>query len=273
MQYLKKQIKKSFAGWLYREKTAPAAFQKLVDTSITHSNPSSAVADLFTYHGEDGIIQNIISKLKNVPPLFVDIGSGDCIKSNCAALAVHCKWKGIFIDNNALILTIGKRFYSGLHLSQNVQFSKAFVTAENVNDLLRKANITGYIGLLSIDIDGNDYWIWKALTVIQPFIVVIEAKVEFGYKKVVVPYSLTNHHSYHKEYNGASVEALRKLGRDKGYTLIAANPQGYNLFFIRTEDVNNSFREIESSAILQHPETINSFYPDHFFEQHPFITP
>lgn len=275
MSILKNTIKRSIAPWWYQRKTKQAAYQKLVQAAVQqkHNDPSAAAADLFTYHGEDGIIQNLVSRLQNVPPLFVDIGAGNCIVGNCATLAVHNKWKGVFIDDNAAQLSIGKKFYSHLQMLQQLQFVKKYVTPQNIDTLLQEEEITGEIGLLSIDIDGNDYWVWQAVTCIRPAIVVIEAKVEFGFKNIVVPYSASNHHSYHKQYNGASVEALRKLGVEKGYTLVASNPQGYNLFFVRNELLNQSLPERKTTAILQHPETTQSFYPETFFEQHSFIQP
>ena len=130
----------------------------------------------------------------------------------------------------------------------------------------------GKIGLLSIDIDGNDYWIWDSLEIIRPAIVVIEAKVEFGMKSIVVPYSNENHHRFDKRYNGASVEALHKLGVRKGYTLVGANAHAYNLFFIDNMYLKPPFQAVETATLLQHPETIKSLYPASFFESHTFVS-
>ena len=275
MQYFKNRIKKKWAYLIYRQKVKPQAYEKLKAQSVVenHIRASDAIANLFTYHGEDGIIQKIIHLLPKVSPIFVDVGSGNCITSNCATLAVHNKWKGLFIDNNDLLLSIGVGFYKRLKLSENLQFAKAFVTPESVNGLLNQQGFYGPVGLLSIDIDGNDFWVWKAINIIQPSIVVIEAKVEFGLKNLVVPEGTTNHHQYNKKYNGASVVALKTLGASKGYTLIAANPLGYNLFFIRKDLVTYLLPEIRVEETLQHPETIKSFYPESFFKNHTFVSP
>lgn len=99
----------------------------------------------------------------------------------------------------------------------------ACINTGNINDLISNYGYTGAIGLLSINIDGNDYWIWKAIEIIEPLVVMIEAKVEFGLRNIVVPYSEKNHHCYDKMYNGASVEALKNFGLQKGYTLVGAN--------------------------------------------------
>ncbi|MEQ1676524.1 MAG: hypothetical protein ABL876_07480 [Chitinophagaceae bacterium] len=212
---MKQFIKKYFGHWIYRRQVAAVRknelenwvnqFQgktgiKLADTSF----------NVFTYHGEDGILAYLISQLKDVPKTFVDIGSGDCIKSNCANLAVHFGWQGIFIDKDPKQLSVGKCFYKDkIKQGASIRFTEAEVTTGNVNQLITDAVYKNNVGLLSIDIDGNDYWIWKAIESIQPEVVLIEAKVEFGYKSLVVPYGQQNHHSADREYNGASVAAIK----------------------------------------------------------------
>lgn len=273
VQRLKKIVKKYFSAWLYRRQLEPAAYRRLQEAAGDAATPpGEASADLFTYHGEDGIIQNLLQHLGGVPGYFVDIGSGDCIKSNCSTLAVHEGWKGVFFDADKSNLAIGRRFYKTISLQKGLQFSQAFVSPQNVNGLLAQAGAPPEIGLLSIDIDGNDYWIWEALQA-RAQIVVIEAKVEFGEKEIVVPYSPQNLRAVDIAYNGASVEALRRLGERKGYTLVAANRYGYNLFFIRREAVKPPLRALSSAEVLLHPDTVRSFYDDAFFSQHSFVRP
>ena len=275
MQLLKTWIKRNFASQLYRHKCKREAgelFRSWIHSfSIDPDFPVQAASrDLFTYHGEDGIIAWLLSRLKDVPPVFADIGSGDCIKSNCASLAVHAGWTGYFIDSNDQQLEIGKSFYqkAGKGISF-FSFINEKVTPFNVNDLLKKAGISGKTGLLSIDIDGNDYWIWKALDVIQPRIVVIEAKVEFGPGNYAVPYGDFNHHSGDARYNGASVDAFRRLGLEKGYKLVAANKQGYNLFFVQEQE---NIKTMSVEEVLSDPDTQQSFYKEDFFNSHRFVT-
>lgn len=227
-----------------------------------------ASGDMFTYHGEDGIIEYLIQQLPAIPRVFADFGSGDCIKSNCARLAVHENWRGVFVDMNSKQLALGKRFYKN-HLGgeKQLQFVEAKITPDNCNTILEEAGITGDIGLLSVDIDGNDIWIWKAISCIRPEIVVIEAKVEFGLADRAVPYSDRNHASADRMYNGASVEAFRKAGKQKGYMLVGANRQGYNLFFVREP---HSLPELTTAEILAADEIQQSFYEEEFFTAHTF---
>ena len=275
MHSFKAFIKKYFSGWKYYRQNQAAKrsdmdawHNRLREKSITKLCEASY--DNFTYHGEDGIILYLLNQMADVPSVFVDIGAGDCIKSNCANLAVHYGWEGIFIDKSEKQLAIGKRFYqSVVDKGQKIRILNETVLADNVNEILSRAGMNGEIGLLSIDIDGNDYWIWKAIEKIKPRIVVIEAKVEFGKNDLIVPYSGDNHHSVDKMYNGASVEAIRKLGKMKGYKMAGSNRQGYNLFFVRQEE---NVIEESVDSVLSDPETIQSFYPESFYTTHKFIT-
>ena len=276
MPDIKKKIKKILSHWLYRKQISPQAFKKLLsDLPSANSllSPSYPQGNLFTYHGEDGIIQYIIQHIKSIPPIFVDIGAGDCIKGNCSTLAIHNNWNGLFIDADEENLEIGKRFYKKVKRGNynKLKFINEYISPANVNKLIENAGIKGSIGLLSIDIDGNDYWIWKAIDIINPKIIVVEAKVEFGNRSIVVPYSEKNNRNFDLQYNGASVEALKRLGLAKGYRLVAANQEGYNLFFIKNEDFNEPFKEWDTTIILQDKDTIASFYNEDFFNQHRFI--
>ncbi|MBP6214916.1 MAG: hypothetical protein KA399_01845 [Chitinophagaceae bacterium] len=273
MLSIKTWIKRNFSEWIYYRNKTPDRksemenwLNELCRRQISKLSDSSY--NNFTYHGEDGILLYLLRQIKDVPNIFVDIGSGDCIKSNCANLAVHYGWDGVFIDKNDKQIDIGKRFYHTMIIrGRNIRFLEQMIIPENVNNLLENAGMGGEIGLLSIDVDGNDYWIWEAIKVIKPRIVVIEAKVEFGTRNVIVPYGDHNHYSVDKMYNGASVEAIRRLGLAKGYKLIGANKQGYNLFFVKIEE---NIKPASTEDVLSDTETIKSFYPEFFFTEHKF---
>lgn len=273
MQNLKQWVKANFPGIVYGSRMGTRG--RLLVENHTRSlmlNPpasiSDAALDVFTTEGEDGIIQYVLSKMQQVPKFFVDIGSGDCIKSNCAFLALHSGWDGIFLDQDNRQLNVGRKFYNQkIQKGQTLRMIPGKITPGNINKILMQEQAPTETGLLSIDIDGNDYWVWKAITVIRPHIVVIEAKVEFGNRNLVVPAGDHNHHSIDPRFNGASVEALRLLGKEKGYKLIGANKPGYNLFFVQEEC---ALQEVATSDVLGDPETKASFYPDSFFTSHTF---
>jgi hypothetical protein len=273
MQAIKQWIKKYFGQQIYRSQLSPARKNEMEQwTAQWKDKPATKLSDtsfdIFTYHGEDGIIQYLLNKLKSVPASFVDIGAGDCIKSNCATLAVHNNWEGVFIDKDEKQLSVGNYFYrQRIAKGAKIRFIAAEVKAENISTQLQKEGLSGPVGLLSVDIDGNDFWIWKAIEDLQPAIVVIEAKVEFGLRSIAVPCGPANHYSIDAMYNGASVEAFRKLGLLKGYKLAGANKQGYNLFFVKQDA---AIPEAATAEILNDPDTKKSFYPEQFFNTHRF---
>jgi len=274
MQGIKNWVKRNFAGLLYGRKKDPARKIALLEHLRAYDNKiperlSDASFDIFTYHGEDGIISYLTHLLKQVPPVFIDAGAGNCITGNCSTLAIHFRWKGIFIDKDEKQIETGKRFYRDLLKDgSGINFISNTITPQNINALISSTGIEGEIGLLSIDIDGNDYWIWKANDIVRPRIVVVEAKVEFGEMDLIVPFGKNNHRSSDIRYNGASVEALRKLGEKKGYKLVGANKQGYNLFFVQQHE---AIPAVTAKDVLWNPDTIDSFYPAEFFKQHKFV--
>ncbi len=237
----------------------------LEDSGVGHL--PDAAFDIYTDMGEDGIIAYLLSKMENVPTYFLDIGSGNCVRSNCATLAVHLGWQGVFIDKNEKQLEIGKKYYAKRPAGAKVKFIGAEVRPDTINKILEDTELPGEIGVMSIDIDGNDLWIWKAIENVRPRLVVIEAKVEFGFRKIAVPYSQSNNNGIDKMFNGASVEAMREIGKQKGYKLVGSNRPGYNLFFVQEKE---ALRAEDTAIILSNVETIDSFYPEKFFAKHHF---
>ncbi|MCX5829848.1 MAG: hypothetical protein NTV58_17915, partial [Deltaproteobacteria bacterium] len=108
--------------------------------------------------------------------------------------------------------------------------------------------------LMSMDIDGNDYWIWDALTVVEPRVVIIETHIEFGMNSIVVPYDKDYvHPGKHPEYFSASPGAMEKLARKKGYRLVGANNYGFNTIYIKDGIGEDILPAVSVENILQHP--------------------
>jgi hypothetical protein len=129
----------------------------------------------------------------------------------------------------------------------------AFINRDNINDLIGLGQFGGEIGILSIDIDGNDYWVWQNISIVKPVIVVCEYNAVFGdLRRVTIPYQAdfqrTRAH-YSNLYFGASLEALIDLGNKKGYTFIGTNRNGCNAFFVRndrSQEILTAIQEISS---------------------------
>jgi hypothetical protein len=281
--YFKNPIKKYLAPWRNRHRYAPAVQisqrQLLLDyqnslksgTRITLHDTGFKV---FSQHEEDGLIFFLIAATGNIPRVFVDIGASDGINSNCANLAVNLGWHGLFIDADAKAIERGKYFYRKIPdpWSYKPLLTCRKVTAENINEIIRTSGISGDIGLLSIDIDGNDYWIWKAIHSIEPIIVIVEANVEMGLQHLVVPYEANfNHSERDPVYHGASVNAFIALGREKGYRLVGANQYGHNLLFVRDGYANDHLPEVDAESVLQHPSAQQSFALFERIRNRPFV--
>ena len=217
---------------------------------------------VFSQFEEDGKLLYIFSILGMGKKTFVDLGSNDCVNSNCANLAVHFNWKGLFVDGDKNLIEIGKKFYKKTpnFWSYKPKFVHAFLTKKNVNNIIQTEGFKGEIELLSIDIDGNDYWIWESLEIIQPKVVIIECQLAFGLEEKVIPYredfkeDVRNSNNY-----GASALALQKLGKQKGYRLVGANEYGNNLFFIKNGLAEVQLPEVSVESLLQHPFAIEKY--------------
>jgi hypothetical protein len=113
----------------------------------------------------------------------------------------------------------------------------AWVTRENIDELITTNGFAGELDLFSLDLDGNDYWIWEAMTACAPRIVILEYNSMFGPdRSVTVPYDAAfDRHRHHTMYYGASLTALTRLGARKGFRLVAVEPTGVNAFFVRSD--------------------------------------
>ncbi len=190
------------------------------------------------------------------PKIFIDIGSSNGINSNCANLALNMGWHGLFIDGNKEGIAEGRKFYEN-HPDTTLfppVFVEAFITRENINKLILDAGFTGSVGIMSIDIDGNDYWVWEAVNVADPAVVIIETHIEFGMRDIVVPYDAKYFYpGKHPDYHGASHVAMVKMGNRKGYRLVGSNRYGFNLIFVKKGLHEDRVPEVSLESVLQHP--------------------
>jgi hypothetical protein len=197
---------------------------------------------VFSQFGEDGIIQYLIRRA-NIPPhlrRFVEFGVESYVEANTRFLLMNNNWKGLVIDGSEAYVAAIREY--PIYWMHDLTAIAAFIDADNINDLIRNAGFGGEIGLLSVDIDGVDYWVWDRLDVVTPIIVIVEYNSIFGSQRAVtVPYEATfvrskAHYSY--LYSGCSLKALELLGRRKGYSLVGSNSAGNNAFFVRNDYLN-----------------------------------
>ncbi|HKK63563.1 MAG TPA: hypothetical protein VJ951_13440 [Bacteroidales bacterium] len=216
---------------------------------------------VFSQFEEDGKLLFVFSLIGMTNKTFVEIGSDDGVNSNSANLYFNFGWRGLFIDGNKKSVKRGRKFFSKFPHPWHYKpkFICASVNRENVNELIEGAGYAGEVGLLSIDIDGNDYWVWDAITIIDPQVVIIETHNEFGMNNIVVPYD--KDYSYpgkHPIYHGASPVAMTKLANRKGYRLVGANELGFNFIFVKNGLVDDEIPEVSVESVLQHPSAIEA---------------
>lgn len=233
-------------------------------------------ARIYSQFEEDGILLYLDAVLEIENPIFLDVGAADGINSNCANLALNLGYTGVFIDGNRDSIERGRRYY-GNHPDTTLwppTFVEAFITRENINELITSAGLSGMIGVMSIDIDGNDYWVWEAINVVDPAVVVIETHIEFGMRDIVVPYDAN--HVYpgkNPDYFSASPVAMVKLAKRKGYRLVGSNRYGFNLFFVRNGLHENRVPEVALESILQHPRYFSRLKRFDAIQDWVYVTP
>ena len=261
---IKNFLKKHFLITKIRQRFNPAVqigqrqlFLKYQEQVKTGQLPNIADTGfrVFSQFEEDGKLLFIFSVLGMSQKTFVEIGSDDGVNSNSANLYFNFGWHGLFIDGNPKSITRGKRFFSKYPHPFFYQptFICDLVKRENVNDLIKKGGYEGEVGLLSIDIDGNDYWVWDAIDVIDPQVVIIETHSEFGLENIVVPYDPDYFYpGKHPVYHGASPIAMTNLAKKKGYRLVGANDLGFNFIFVKNGLADELIPEVSVESLLTH---------------------
>jgi hypothetical protein len=192
---------------------------------------------VFSQFGDDGILQYLVHLLGPMEDRFIEFGVQDYSESNTRFLLQNDNWRGLVIDGDARnVERIRAQDYSWRN---DLTAVCAFVDRDNVNGLFREHGFAGRIGLLSVDIDGNDYWVWEAVEAVDPVVVVCEYNAVFGpTHAVTVPYDPTFQRTRAHSSNlfwGASLRALCLLAERKGLSFVGANGAGNNAYFVRKD--------------------------------------
>lgn len=223
------------------------AFQQ---RSIISHNLSDYEFRIFSQWGEDGILQFLTRNISLRNKTFIEFGVEDFFESNCRFLMMKDLWRGFVIDGSAA--NISRLRSSYFYWRYQLRSVASFITAENICELLEESEFEKDTGILSIDLDGVDYYILESLKNWHPAILIVEYNAAFGNSHAVsVPYDpafvrKTKHYS--NLYSGASLPAFRYLATQRGYALVGVNSMGSNAFFVRRDLLNDIVREIDSEA-------------------------
>ena len=200
---------------------------------------------VYSQFGDDGIIQYLIHQLQPKVQSFVEFGVESYAEANTRFLLVNNNWRGLVMDGCTDSMQALRK--DSIYWRHELTAVGAFIDRDNINQLISDNGFAGEIGLLSVDIDGNDYWVWQRIECIKPTIVIAEYNAVFGYCDAVsVPYSPTfvrgQAHASHL-YWGCSLPALIHLANQKGYAFVGCNSNGNNAYFICREHLG-AFREL-----------------------------
>ena len=244
--------------WLRTRHVEPAVQAVLRELYLDRESlpyPERLIAQRFrlaSQNQEDGITAALIREAGAGTRRFVEIGSG-LSGGNSAFLAREWGWTGLMVDGQARMAQVRRRF-------PGVTAVSAWVTRDNINELIAANAMGGEVDVFSLDLDGVDYWIWEAMTACSPRIVILEYNSMFGPDRAVtVPYNETfDRHAHHTMYYGASLMALTRLSARKGYRLVAVEPTGINAFFLRNDvaphipacDPRQAYRVLERHDLL-----------------------
>lgn len=201
---------------------------------------------VFSQWGDDGIIQWLAGNLEFPNRTFVEFGVENYRESNTRFLMMNNNWSGLVMDGSEANVAqiVNSEYFWKYALSAKA----VFIDTDNINGLLSSSGLAGEVGILHIDVDGNDYWIWKAIDAISPIVAILEYNSVFGTDRpITIPYDKdfqrTRAH-FSNLYYGASLSALNRVSAHKGYSFIGCNSAGNNAYFVRKDKLNDAVREV-----------------------------
>ncbi len=204
---------------------------------------------LCSQNGEDGILKELLFRIGALSRFFVEVGVGSGEECNTALLARSYGWSGVMIEENDLRYERLTERYDGMP----VRTVHQKITRANVAAIFRDSEVPNEFDVLSIDIDGNDYWIWEALSGYRPRIVIIEYNAAIRPpRQWIMPYDSPDA-SLANMFFGASLQSYAILGGRLGYALLGTDNRGVNAFFIR--------RDLLTSAMLPEVSPIDAYHP------------
>jgi len=211
-------------------------------------NLSEVEFQVFSQFGDDGIIQYLVDKLPIKNKTFIEFGVEDYKESNTRFLLINNGWSGFVMDGDEKNV---QQICSGqLYSFYDLRAKQCFITKENINDVIRSVGFNEEVGILSVDIDGNDYWVWNEINVIKPSIIITEYNSLFGFEDpITIPYKpdFVRGRGTPLNFYGTSLKAAVLLAKERGYFFIGCNTAGNNAYFIH-ESLRSSCPIAEKTA-------------------------
>lgn len=197
---------------------------------------------VFSQNGEDGVLAEILTRVGAGERFFVEFGVESGREGNCVSLADVFGWRGLFLDCDEI-------FFPELELKYRandaVRTMQAMVTPENAEELFATCGVPLEPDVLSIDVDGGDYWIWESIQEYRPRVLVIEYNSALDPSRRLVEPREHDGGWNGTDYFGASLAAIRSLSESKGYRFVHAELCGVNAFFVREDLADGRFPAVE----------------------------
>jgi len=209
----------------------------------------------YSQSGEDGIIAEIFRRIGVTNRVFVECGVGNGYQCNSLYLLLQ-GWTGLWIESNPRSCRSIRRAHADAISGKKLIVIHTAATAQTFDGLLVQSGVDDEPDLLSIDTDGNDYWLWKSIVHKRPRVVVIEYNALHRPPVEWIMKENPAHVWTRDTYYGASLSSLEKLGKEKGYTLVGCNFSGGNAFFVRDDLVGSHFA---TSGAAYHYEPLRLF--------------
>jgi hypothetical protein len=226
-------------------------------THLNRSRTSTRLTDyefkVFSQWGEDGIIQHLLDVVEIKDRTFIEFGVEDFYESNCRFLMMNDNFSGFVMDGSAENAAACKKSY--FYWKHALHMKQAFITRDNINELLAESGFGPDLAILSIDLDGVDYWVTEQIRGFTPRILIHEYNALFGgERKISVPYDPSfqrgeKHFSH--IYWGASLGALTYLANKRGYTLVGTNSARCNAFYVRNDLMNDKLQALSSQQAYE----------------------
>jgi hypothetical protein len=221
-----------------------------------YNNIKDAGFRVYSQFEEDGIILYILSMIGSKTKRVVEICCGSAAECMATNLILNHGFEGYLFDGSRRKISQANRFFRSKKdclLSPPV-LTHGWVTTENVNDLLTRSGCVGEVDLFSLDIDGNDYWIWKAIEAINPRLLVLEThNVIPSNKSLTIEYqpdfNCWSKVGAEQDYRGVSLLAMQKLCKRRGYRMVGAHRHGFNVFFLREDEGICFFPEVSIDEV------------------------
>jgi hypothetical protein len=235
------------------------SYQQMAQAGGPMPNLADTEFAAFSQEGEDGNLLYLLSVVGMETRIVVELGCGQGTQNMSANLIVNHGFNGLLVDGSQDNIDYAKAWFGRRPQTRLYppQLSSSWVTRDNVNDLMTDHSVSGEVDLFSLDLDGNDYWIWKNLIVIQPRVVVVEFNNLWGAADAVsVPYIEDFEAVYTAsglDYGGASLAAFDHLAQQKGYHLVGTNINAYNAYFVRNDLATDLLPEVSVAQCLAAP--------------------